>query len=249
MLQQPEHSAQSAKKDKPGSVIMNKEHIEESRRSWAKNIKQFQLKWPDESIIRFLRKTFPQDQRQGVKTLELGCGSGRNALAMCSEGFDVSVVDCNASSVRMVQEQAKSLGIHIESHEADVVALPFPDASFDVVIAWGLLFLLSDKIKKGMIEIRRVLKPGAWLLANWRADDDYFYGKGRLLAPNTYLLDERCKEYGLTDTIYSFYNLEELRRLYAEAGYKITNVERREFWINNLEVRNTWWHIWARNKL
>jgi ubiquinone/menaquinone biosynthesis C-methylase UbiE len=51
---------------------------------------------------------------------------------------------------------------NVEVHRADAIALPFPDASVDVVISNGVLNLLPEK-DKAFTEIRRVLRPSGRL--------------------------------------------------------------------------------------
>ena len=48
---------------------------------------------------------------------------------------------------------------NITFHQADIQAIPYPDASFDVVIANMMLYHVPD-LHKGLSEVRRVLKPG-----------------------------------------------------------------------------------------
>ena len=58
-------------------------------------------------------------------------------------------------------EAAKQNTVHLGADYAvcDAMALPFPDASFDVVIANMMLYHVPD-IDRALMEIRRVLKPG-----------------------------------------------------------------------------------------
>ena len=227
---------------------MNKDARESNRQSWAENVKTFQLRWPEPHIIRFLNKTFQQTQRKTSKVLDIGCGSGKDAVAISLEGFETYAVDYNASSLKLTRNRASLFGVQVNLVAVDSTALPFKDNFFEAAVAWGLFSHLDEDVREALLEIRRTLNPGSYLFANWRAKDDFFYGLGERVGPNTYRLDERTKSFGLTDTVYSFYDITELKQLYTQTGYDVFNVERLEFWINNLVVHNVWWQLWARKK-
>lgn len=217
--------------------------------SWAKNIEKFGLIWPDESIIRFANKSYPKGDRKQYKILELGCGSGRNSIAIAAEGFSVFAIDYNEQSVNMTLDRAQKFGVLVDAQQGDIKELPFPNEFMDGVIAWGLFFLFEvEDIKKALLESRRVLKDGGLNFANWRASDDFFYGRGKQIGNNTFMLDATNQPFGLSDTLYSFFKEKELRALYEECGFEVYNMERKEFWVNNLEVKNIHWHVWAKKK-
>ena len=101
------------------------------------------------------------DIRSGMTVLEIGCGTGSLWL-----GNDSIVSRCKKLiltdlSDGMIEAAKKNLGErdNIEYLKADIQALPFMDDTFDVVIANAMLYHVPD-IKKGLEEVRRVLKKG-----------------------------------------------------------------------------------------
>ncbi len=93
------------------------------------------------------------------RVLEVGGGQGELAQWMRDElGAQVSFLDF---SPRMV-ELARGRGL--DARVGDVQELPFPDASFDVVVAAWMLYHVPD-IPRGLGEIARVLIPGGSLVA------------------------------------------------------------------------------------
>jgi SAM-dependent methyltransferase len=91
----------------------------------------------------------------GGKTLDLGCGEGRLSRDLKTLGHDVVGVDVSPTML----DAAQSADPQIETYLADAAALPFPDATFDCVVAFMTLQDVDD-LRGAVREVRRVLEPG-----------------------------------------------------------------------------------------
>lgn len=107
------------------------------------------------------------DIAPGGKLLDVGCGSGQLALMAAKDGLQVTGVDIAGNWVERARARAQAEGLSARFEEADAEALPFEDASFDVVASLiGAMFApRPDLVAK---ELLRVCVPGGTVaMANW----------------------------------------------------------------------------------
>jgi SAM-dependent methyltransferase len=94
----------------------------------------------------------------GKHVLEYGCGMGGCAFDLAARGVIATGIDISASAIERANEKAKAYPAgSLTFRKADAEALPFEDASFDVICGSGILHHLD--IGRAVAEIRRVLKP------------------------------------------------------------------------------------------
>ena len=103
----------------------------------------------------------------GEQVLDLGCGFGRHAFEAYRRGADVIAVDRSADELHQVTSLFRAMeeagevpgGRVARAVRADLLSLPFPDASFDVVMASEVLEHIPDD-EQAIAEIARVVRPG-----------------------------------------------------------------------------------------
>lgn len=114
------------------------------------------------------------------KLLDLGCGRGRNGIALAKLGFEVYGVDISANALKDYKEKinAEHLGKRIKLFNGSMIKrLPFEDDVFSVVVDLTAFFHIADR--KGrqsyISEVSRVLKPGGLMLQYQISPKDEYY--------------------------------------------------------------------------
>ncbi len=103
----------------------------------------------------------------GAEVLEAGCGTGAQtvALAQRSPGARITAVDVSAVSLAEARARIAAAGIgNVEFRQADLLAAPFPPASFDYVFLCFVLEHLPDPAA-ALAALRPVLRPGGTITA------------------------------------------------------------------------------------
>src|SRR5258708_26974757 len=116
----------------------------------------------DETKVRYLRPMLPP----GGNAIEVGAGSGRLLIRLGQERpYRLVAVDYAPYSVRAVRENLRRSAKRGDALFGDALALPFADASFDLVLSGGLLehFREPGAVVREMV---RVLRPGGLFYAD-----------------------------------------------------------------------------------
>lgn len=98
-----------------------------------------------------------------MQVLDLACGTGEPAISLASAVGPhgrVTAIDINAELLEVARGRAQQRTLaNISFQQADAHALPFQDATFDLVTSrFGVMFF--DDIARALGEARRVLRPG-----------------------------------------------------------------------------------------
>lgn len=126
------------------------------------------------------------DVRAGEQVLDVAAGNGNASLAAAHRFAEVTSTDYVPALLEKGKARAEAEGLSLHFEVADVEALPFPRASYDVVLStFGAMFAPDHEATAR--EMLRVLRPGGRIgMANWTPEG--FIGQvfkliGRYLPP------------------------------------------------------------------
>jgi ubiquinone/menaquinone biosynthesis C-methylase UbiE len=107
------------------------------------------------------------DLRSNQRVLDVAAGNGNATLAAARRFADVVSTDYVGALLERGRERAKANRLSVTFQEADAEALPFADASFDVVLStFGVMFTPNQE--QAARELIRVSRPGGTIgMANW----------------------------------------------------------------------------------
>jgi SAM-dependent methyltransferase len=126
------------------------------------------------------------DLRAGERVLDVACGNGNAALAAARRFCQVTGIDYVPELLDRARQRAHAEGLEATFLEGDAEDLPFPDASFDVVLSTCGAMFAPDQ-EQTAAELLRVCRPGGRIgMVNWVPDGyigELFRTIGRYLPP------------------------------------------------------------------
>lgn len=111
------------------------------------------------SVEPFIPEIARFDETAGRQVLEIGIGLATDFVRFVRAGARATGIDLTEAAVAAARERLRQEGLEAEVLVADAEALPFEDASFDVVYSYGVLHHTPDTAG-AVREVHRVLRPG-----------------------------------------------------------------------------------------
>jgi tellurite methyltransferase len=155
---------------------------------WASEVGRADWVKPEPDVISVATGLLGQER---PAALDLGCGVGRHALYLATQGFVVSAYDASTSGIAVTRAEAERRGLAIDLAVGPMATLPYKTGQFDYVLAWNVIYHGdTDIVRQCIAEIRRVLRPGGIYQGTMLSKRHQRYGQGREIAPNTFVLDK-----------------------------------------------------------
>ncbi len=141
----------------------------------------------------------------GTDVGDIGCGTGRLAPYLSSQGLSPHGVDLSPEMIRVAQRDYPGHPFQV----ADLRALPFEDARLDGVVAWySLMYLPPEHRSSAFGELARVVKPGGHVATAFKLGDSTLRRGGRSL------------DLGIEFDIY-WLSRQEMENRFTDAGFQV----------------------------
>jgi SAM-dependent methyltransferase len=153
------------------------------------NHPRFRPQYPNDHVVRFLMGRRGLLENSRARFLDIGVGAGRHCKLASDLGFETFGIDTSFVGLQHTRVRLGETPRHLLA-QASMLALPFADSSFSVVLSFGVFYYgTADEMKQAIAETYRVLGPGGKALIVLRTLDDFRFGKGKRLGHNTFQLD------------------------------------------------------------
>jgi methyl halide transferase len=98
-------------------------------------------------------------------TLELGCGTGADAIYLAQRGFEVTAIDASAMAIERARVRAEREGALLRLVQADVFRFCGSAGQFDLVYDAGFYHFLRLSNLQGLLDVLwRITRPGSFYL-------------------------------------------------------------------------------------
>lgn len=151
-------------------------------RDWEQRYRDADTPWDSGLPSRELQRVLQERQIQPCRALELGCGTGTNAVFLAEQGFHVTGVDCAAPALERARARATAAGVDVEWIEADVQHFGAGLEPFGFVFDRGCYHCCRRVDLAGWLEtLRNVTRPGSlYLSLSGNADEQTEHGPPRV---------------------------------------------------------------------
>jgi len=152
---------------------------------------RFRPLYPSEHVVRFLVRYYRPVLERGKspKILDIGVGGGRHTKLVWELGFDAFGIDISTVGLKYTRSWILNQGGRTELVRASMGALPFKSEEFDAVISFGVFnYGTAKEMCMAIREVHRILRAKGKAFIVLRTTQDYRYGKGDSIEPNTFLL-------------------------------------------------------------
>jgi len=145
-------------------------------------------KYPEVNLVRFIARNFYKAlDRNKVRILDVGGGTGANSWYIAREGFDVYVIDGSETAIKILKNRFEKEGLKSHTYVGDVINLPFEDNFFDGVVEVECLSCNTLKnVQRIVDEIHRVLKPKGKVYSQFLGKETWGFNSGKKIEEGTY---------------------------------------------------------------
>jgi SAM-dependent methyltransferase len=137
----------------------------ETRDDWDQRYRTGDTPWDVRRPCEELAGWVESGDLQPTRALELGCGTGTNAVYLASQGFQVTAIDLSLTAIYRAQDLSRERGVEVDFVCGDLTELPAVREPFGFVYDRGCYHAVRRVNLDGYLTtLRRVTGPGTRML-------------------------------------------------------------------------------------
>jgi SAM-dependent methyltransferase len=130
---------------------------------------------PQKDTVRFLKFLKKEEEvaLEGLRVLDLGCGTGRNSNYLAEMGADVTGFEISKTAILLAETRAKNLNLSVDYQCRNIgEEYPFEDKTFDLLLDVTSSNSLNEKEREIYLsETHRVLKDSGYFFVKTLCKD------------------------------------------------------------------------------
>jgi len=134
-------------------------------RDWNARYEKGETPWDSPAPAQELARVLSEWSIEPCRVLELGCGTGTNAVYLAQQGFQVAANELSPLALERAREKAAQAGVQIDFHQGSLFDLPPPAEPYPLVFDRGVYHVLREVNLHGFLAVlHRVMAAGGWYL-------------------------------------------------------------------------------------
>ncbi len=147
--------------------------------NWDDRYKTGETPWDCGEPSKELQRVLSDRNIAPCRVLELGCGTGTNAIYLAQRGFAVTALDLAPRAIEQARAKADRAGVAVDFRQADLLRLPDLGSAFPFVFDRGVYHYLRNVDLPGFLGVlSRVTQSGGLYLTLAGNANDPNAGKG-----------------------------------------------------------------------
>ena len=128
---------------------------------WEERYRTGETPWDTGQPSTELQRVLAGEDLRPCKAIELGCGTGTNAVWLAGQGFDVTAVDLSPRAVEQARRRADAAGVRVRFLTADVLDPPDLGGPFDFFFDRGCYHVVRrTDAQRLLATLEKLTRPG-----------------------------------------------------------------------------------------